>query len=186
MAAKKRQVRGGRRPLATVARPDPVSIDDPKRFWSVAFGVAAHWLSQLDATTGSPLMTRAVILAMGEGWLQTQPPEMGETFADAVERLQDLENVGIVFSIEASGQAIASDSYPGSGDSMPEGGVVTEGMRYLRGTRVRWQKQGKRALLGRLVDDCAEWHSFATVLFDGDREPCSVWVGDIQVVEVKP
>lgn len=174
MTAKKvvRKKRGGRQPLAG-ARPDPVSIDDPKRFWSVAFGVAAHWLEQIEAATDSPLMARAVILAMGEGWLQTQPPEMGERFAHAAERLQDLEDDGIVFSIEPR--------VP----SWEEGGSMTVGIRYRLGTSVRWQKQGKRAVLGRLVEDCAEWHSFATVLFDGDREPCSVWVGDIQV-EVKP
>lgn len=61
---------------------------------------------------------------------------------------------------------------------------MSEPIRWVKGTRVRWQKQGQRARVGVLTVDCAEWHSFATVKLDRDREECSVWAGDIQPVEV--
>lgn len=62
---------------------------------------------------------------------------------------------------------------------------MSEPIRWAKGTRVCWQKQGQRARSGVLTEDCAEWHSFATVKLDRDPGESSVWAGDIQPIEVK-
>jgi hypothetical protein len=59
---------------------------------------------------------------------------------------------------------------------------MAEPLRWANGTRVLFQRRkDARARQGVLVEDCAQWHHFATVLLDGEKEPFSVWTGDVKV-----
>jgi hypothetical protein len=57
--------------------------------------------------------------------------------------------------------------------------AMAEPLRYRKGQRVVWQRRGDKPRRGVLTEDCAEWHSFATMRFDREREERSVWVGDV-------